>query len=52
LVAAKDPRRRDGEPQIDASEQSNLDHPELDEAKQWIHSPIDDDPARMRFCDG
>lgn len=28
-----------------ASEQSDLDHPELDAAKQWIHSPIDDDPA-------
>ncbi|PRQ06132.1 cyclic nucleotide-binding domain-containing protein [Enhygromyxa salina] len=28
-----------------ASEQSDLDHPELDEAKRWIHSPIDDDPA-------
>jgi hypothetical protein len=28
-----------------ASEQSDLDHPELDQAKQWIHGPIDDDPA-------
>ncbi len=27
------------------AEQSNVDHPELDEAKQWIHGPIDDDPA-------